>query len=178
MMKKTLLYLAIGIFSFYVGTFTQSLFYWEKVKVEVPTIEEKEIGNFGLKEITDNQEISKDVLQKPLYIRLEEGSYGYYYNLPSSNGRHAPDFSLDGVLYVRPISSLTDQQPFELESLTFNEQDFSFITKQIGNIKYSMEGKMPTGKNGNVIEGTLTKYRDGKIVFKRKVVFREAVPSC
>jgi hypothetical protein len=176
-MKKILLCLIAGVLSFYIGIFTQSLFYWENVKLEILPIEEQGIIIFDISKSACYPGLSSNG-PKYLYLPFTGVGYGYYYNLPSSNGRHAPDFSLDGVLYVRPISSLTDQQPFELESLTFNEQDFSFITKQIGNIKYSMEGKMPTGKNGNVIEGTLTKYRDGKIVFKRKVVFREAVPSC
>jgi hypothetical protein len=161
-MKKILLCLIAGVLSFYIGIFTQSLFYWENVKLEILPIEEQGIIIFDISKSACYPGLSSNG-PKYLYLPFTGVGYGYYYNLPSSNGRHA---------------SLTDQQPFELESLTFNEQDFSFITKQIGNIKYSMEGKMPTGKNGNVIEGTLTKYRDGKIVFKRKVVFREAVPSC
>lgn len=170
-MKKTLLCLAIGILSFYIGIFVQSLFYGHNI--EVQPVEESEICNF---DFSDNI-VNKESLDKTkLYLPL---GGDYYYNLPSSKGKHAPDFYLEGgSLYVRKQPSPIDLQFFEFESISVNQNKFSSVTKEIEGIKYSLEGKIPNGNNDSRIKIVLTKYQNGNLIYKGNVVFREAIPDC
>jgi hypothetical protein len=170
-MKKTLLCLAIGFSSFYVGFFAQSLFDWKNTIANVRPVAATEICNFDYVQNT-NPNLDTTHLYLPV-------GGNYYYNLPSSKGKHAPDFYIEGgSFFVRRQPSPIDLQPFEFESVSSDDFKFSFVSKEVEGVKYLMEGKMPKEKNNFIIKGILSKYKNGVVIFRRNVVFREAIPEC
>lgn len=175
-MRKTLLCLAIGILSFYVGNFAHSLFYWEKSQTDVLPIE---------------NEIPLAVI--PSDIITDDDLYKYGYP-PSPDGAYFPKTEIESdtalILGVFDDSKRADvkigNKIFRSEHPVINENGVSFKTaKSQKSIEYSFEGNFIRNpfKNeiddGNVnLVGTLTKLKNGKPIYKIKTKYTLASEVC
>ena len=74
----------------------------------------------------------------------------------------------------------TDGKRFRFKTLTVKRDNFTFTTVPLGGVSYSFAGKFLKGGNfaatwlgdeDPVLEGTLTKFRDGKKVAEAKLKF-------
>lgn len=168
-MKKTLLCIAIGILSFYIGVSFQNLFYWEKIKINVPPIEE-EFCSFQFVPYEPDNNIH------------QETEYS-----PSPDGAYFPDNEVESdtalILGVFDDSKRADikigNKIFSSENPVIVENRVSFKTvKSRQGIEYIFEGKFIQNPFKNWIEdgeinlrGTLTKRKNGKILYKIKTKY-------
>jgi hypothetical protein len=166
-MKKTLLCLAIGIVSFYVGTFAYNLIYWEKAQIDILPIE---------------NEVPLAVIPSDILTDDDLYKYGYPEN---PDGVYFPNDELEsetalilGTWEVNSAEIKIGNKLYRSEFPLINEHRVSFKTVKVQGIEYSFEGTFIHNPFKNWIDdgevnliGTLTKRKNAKILYKSKTKY-------
>lgn len=169
MMKKTLLCLAVGIFSFCFGAITQSLFVIENKIIVYPPVEEVKTSGYPIFPIDLPTHINEFPSQKEINKNFEiiEGDYDSQQNknlwmyLYSTFEEGKPVVSGDVRVGSRiyDIKAASDFNPATGE--------FNFITKKVGKTHYKFNGKVIqiNYKDGEtVLQGKLEKIKNRVVV--------------